>query len=235
MRLRTTLAAGTLIGTLAALGGGTPAAAQQVDDSGTFTVTVNGRQVGTEEFTINESGSGSNTEVIATGRADLALATGSLELSSRLRGRGFRADPVSYEVQIGGTSTRRIIGSIGSGRFSARIVTPSGEQLREYVASAGATVLDDGLAHHYYFLARRARSGNVPIIIPRENRQVMATVEDRGEEAVQVGGENVTGFHLVVRPEGGSERHVWVDDLNRVLRVEIPETGYAAVRNERPR
>src|SRR5690606_15601273 len=91
------------------------------------------------------------------------------------------------EVTVGGTSPRKIVGTIGNGRFSARIATPSGEQMREYVASSGATVLDDGVAHHYYFLARRMRNGRVPIIIPRENRQVMATVNDVGQETVTIG------------------------------------------------
>ncbi len=205
------------------------------DDAGTFTVSVGGHAVGTEEFVIRQSGVGAAAEVVATGRVSLNLETGSLELVPRLRTTGFQADPVSYEVTVGGDSPRRITGTIGSGRFSARIVTASGEQMREYVASSGASVLDDGVAHHYYFLARRTRSGRVPILVPSENRQVMATVTDRGESRVNVNGAMVNLFHLVVTPDGGDERHVWVDALNRVIRVEIPARGYLAVRTEVPR
>lgn len=215
---------------------GASAQAQSVaDDAGTFNVSIGGHQVGTEEFAIRQSGVGDGAEIVATGRIRLDLATGSLELAPRLRTTGFQAEPVSYEVVVGGDSPRRITGTVGSGRFSARIVTASGEQMREYVASSGATVLDDGVAHHYYFLARRTRSGRVPVLIPRENRQVMASVRDMGEERVNVGGANLNLFHLVVAPDGGDERHVWVDALNRVIRVEIPATGYLAVRAEVPR
>jgi hypothetical protein len=218
------------------LGAPAGAAAQSAaDDSGTFTVSVGGHVVGTEEFAIRQSGVGAAAEIVATGRVRLDLATGSLELAPRLRTTGFQADPVSYEVTIGGDSPRRITGSVGSGRFSARIITSSGEQMREYVASSGATILDDGVAHHYYFLARRARSGRVPVLIPRENRQVMATVRDQGEQQVDVNGSMIRLFHLVVTPDGGDERHVWIDALNRVIRVEIPATGYLAVRTEVPR
>jgi hypothetical protein len=165
----------------------------------------------------------------------LNMPTGSLELSSRLRATGLRADPVAYEITVGGDSPRRIIGALSPGRFSARIVSPSGEQLREYVASSGAVVLDDGIAHHYHFLARRVRNGRVPILIPRENRQVMATVADHGEEPVNIGGTTVNLFRLTVQPDGGEERRVWVDSLNRVIRVEIPATNYVAVRTSLPR
>ncbi|CAN5800766.1 hypothetical protein BH23GEM3_BH23GEM3_02530 [soil metagenome] len=206
-----------------------------VGDEGTFQVSVDGRRVGTEEFTIRQTGSGANVETLATGRVQLNLPTGTLELAPRLRATGLQADPVTYEVAVGGDSPRRIVGSLGSGRFSARIVSPTGEQLREYVASTGAIVLDDGVAHQYYFLARRVRNGRVPIIIPRENRQVMATVTDHGEEALTVGGVRANLFRLVIQPDGGAERHVWVDALNRVIRVEIPSTNYVAVRTSIPR
>jgi hypothetical protein len=228
----------TLLGlaVLSSLTGFAPALAAQaaVLDEGTFRITIDGRTAGTEEFTIRQTGAGGAVEIAATGTVQLNLATGSLELAPRLRASGLRSDPVAYEVTVGGDSPRRIVGSIGGGRFSARIVSPAGEQLREYVASSGAVVLDDGVAHHYYFLARRVRNGRAPIIIPRENRQVMATVTDHGEEPVNIGGATVSLYRLTVQPEGGNERRVWVDSLNRVIRVEIPATNYLAVRTVVP-
>lgn len=205
------------------------------EDAGTFRIEVNGRPVGTEEFTIRQTGVGNSAEFVATGHVQVLLPTGTLDLTPRLRSSGFQADPVAYEVVVGGDSPRRIVGTVGSGRFSARIVTPAGEQLREYVASSGVTILDEGVAHHYYFLARRTRSGTVPILIPRESRQVMAQVTDRGEEQMTINGTTVSLYHLVVTPEGGDERHVWVDTLGRVIRVEIPDRDYLAVRTEIPR
>lgn len=225
-----------VIGTLAVAPLAAPASAQTgASDSGTFRVLVNGRAVGTEEFSIQQTGVGESAQILATGRIDLTLPTGTVELTPRLRASGFRADPVAYEVTVGGSDPQRIVGQVGGGRFSARITSRSGEQMREYVASSGATILDDGVAHHYYFLAQRVRNGQVPILIPRENRQLMATVEDLGEESVRVGNATASLFHLVVRPSGGQERHVWVDVLNRVVRVEIPERGYLAERTEIPR
>ena len=211
-----------------------PAAAQG-GDRGTFTVFVEDRQVGTEEFTIVQNGTGSTAELTATGRVRVGLPDGTLELDTRLRARGIGADPVDYQVSVGGSAPSRTIGTVGGGRFSAKIVTPSGEQLREYVASSGAVVLDQGVAHHYQFLAQRTHQGRVPVIVPRENRQVIATVSSRGEETVRVNGTTATLFHLVVQPQGGDEHHVWVDALNRVVRVEVPARAYRAERTRIPR
>lgn len=204
-------------------------------DQGTFRILVEGRPAGTEEFTIRQTGSGAGTEVIAVGRVEATLPSGTLELTPRLRARGLDAAPVNYQVDVGGDSPRKILGQVGAGRFSSRIVTGSGEQLREYVASDRALILDDGVAHHYYFLAQRLRNGTVPVIVPRENRQVVATVSDRGEERVEIAGTTVTLYHLVVQVPGGGERHVWVDALNRVIRVRIPDRSYEAVRTAVPR
>lgn len=210
-------------------------AAAQAVDSGTFVVYVEDRQVGTEQFVINQAGSGAGAELVASGRVRVRLPEGTLELDPRLTTRGVGAAPVSYQVDVGGSSPSRIIGTVGGGRFSAKIVTGSGEQLREYVASNGAVVLDQGVAHHYGFLAQRTHQGRVPVIIPRENRQVMATVSSRGEERIEIGGATATVFHLVVQPAGGEEHHVWVDDLNRVVRVEVPSRAWRAERTRLPR
>ena len=212
-----------------------PLAAQTgVVDAGTFRVSVDGRPAGTEEFSIRQTGSGTAAELTATGHVSVQLPSGTLDLTPRLRATGLQADPVSYQVDVGGSSPQRIVGSVASGRFSAKIVTGAGEQLREYVVSNGALVLDDGIAHQYYFLAQRG-AGRVPVIIPRENRQAVATVTRRGEEQTEVAGQQVRAYHLVVQVAGGPERHVWVDALNRVLKVEIPERAYMAVRAEVPR
>lgn len=211
-----------------------PAVAQG-GDQGTFKVFVEDREVGTEEFTIVQTGTGASAELLATGRVRVGLPDGTLELDSRLRARGIGADPVDYQVSVGGSAPSRTIGTVSSGRFSAKIVTPTGEQLREYVASNGAVVLDEGVAHHYYFLAQRTHQGRVPVIVPRENRQVIATVTSRGEESVRVNGTSATLFHLVVQPQGGDEHHVWVDALNRVVRVEVPARAWRAERVAMPR
>jgi hypothetical protein len=59
-------------------------------------------------------------------------------------------------VKVEGAESQQIAGRVVGGRFSAKIISPAGEQMREYLASDGAIVADEGVAHHYYFLARQA-------------------------------------------------------------------------------
>jgi hypothetical protein len=115
-------------------------------------------------------------------------------------------------------------------------VPPAGETMREYLVTDGAVILDDGVAHHYYFLAQRAAAGAaaVPIMVPRESRQLQATINLGAEEGVSAGGTTTRARRLTVQPAGGDVRHVWVDGRGRVLRVEIPARNYTAVRTTLP-
>ncbi len=175
--------------------------------------------------------------IIAQGTVVLDTAGTPEEVRSVLRVEGPTLRPAAYDVTVQGPDARRIAGRVVGGRFSARIISPAGEQMREYLASEGAVVLDDGVAHHHYFLARRVQDGpeRIPLIIPRQNRQVSAGVAARGQEPVRVGGRSVQALRLVITPAGAPERHVWVDDRGRVLRLEVPDRRFEAVRSGLPR
>jgi hypothetical protein len=109
--------------------------------------------------------------------------------------------------------------------------------MREYLAGEGAVLADDGVAHHYYFLAKRLDqgAGRVPVIIPRQNRQVTATVAVAGNETLAVAGRSIEARKLSITSPGGPERIVWIDAQGRVLRMEIPSTSFLAQRVEAPK
>lgn len=205
-------------------------------DEGVFRVMVGGQEVGMETFSIKRSGSGNAAVTIAQGRVVLDRAGAGEELSTALEVTGTALRPAAYQVTVRGDEQQKIFGRLVGGRFRAQILSSAGEMMREYLAGEGALVLDDGVAHHYYFLSLRpdVESFRVPIIVPRQSRQLTAQVTSQGTESVQVGGRSVQGRHLVVEPSEGPTRHVWVDDRGRVLRVEVPDRGYAAVRTAVP-
>lgn len=201
-------------------------------DDGAFRVLIGGREVGRETFSIRQNGSGADAVISAQGR--VTLTSQDLTASLELRGQSLR--PAAYQMKVQGDGQRSIVGRVIGGRFSAQIASPSGEQLREYLASDGAIVLDDGVAHQYYFVARKALDGatSVPLLIPRENRQVMASVSVTGVQTIQVGGRSVQARHILVQPKNGDTREVWVDGDGRVLRVAIPARDYVAERDAPP-
>jgi hypothetical protein len=205
-------------------------------DEGTFRLLVGGQEVGTETFSIRQTGTGAEAVVTARGRVVLDTQRGPEELAATLQLAGAALRPAAYELSLEGADAQRIAGRVVGGRFSARIVSPTGEHGREYLVSEGAVVLDEGVAHHYHFLSRRVDAGSarVPIVIPRESRQVWAEVTIGGTESITVGGRSVQARRLTVSPQGGTPRHVWVDAQHRVLRLEIPERTFVAVRTAAP-
>lgn len=222
---------------LIALFAALPAAAQTVTlDEGTFRLLVGGREVGTETFSIRQNGSGADAVIIARGRVVVNSDPGARELTSSLQLAG-TLRPAAYDVRLEGEDARQIAGRVAGGRFSARVVSSAGENMREYLVSDGAVVVDDGIAHHYYFLARRLgseSSARIPIVIPQDSRQVVAEISAGSGEAVTVGGSSVQGRRITVRPGDGAERIVWVDGEGRVLRVEIAANRFVAERTALP-
>jgi hypothetical protein len=206
-------------------------------DQGSFRLTISGREVGTETFSIKQTGAGENAVVLASGRVVLDTARAGEELSALLQVSGAALRPAAYQVTVTGPQKQEIAGRVVGSRFSAKILSSAGEEMREYLAGEGAVVVDEGVAHHYYFLAQRVstESAQVPIIIPRRNQQVMARVSTRGSEPVTVGAEQLPGRKLVVSAPGGPDRHVWVDAQGRVLRLEIPARNYVAARQAAPK
>lgn len=201
-------------------------------DEGTFRISLRGSPIGTETFAIQRNGEGPGATVIAQGR--LVLDTGSQTRSLlQLEGRNLR--PTAYQIEVTGPEKQSISGQAAGNRFRATIVSTAGEQMREYLASEGAVVLDDGVAHQYYFLVSgTGGSGSLPVIIPRQSRQVTARVTDLGSEQIAVGGQNVQARRLRVEPQGLTTRIVWVDRQDRVLRLQIPEENYLAERTTLP-
>ena len=207
-----------------------PAGAQTtVVDEGTFILRENGREVGREVFAIRRSGTGPGAVVVAQGRVDLGESD-DLVTQLEVSGEGFR--PATYAVQVEGTEPQRIAGRVAGGRFSARIISPAGEMMREYLAGEGAVIVDEGVAHQYFFIAQRldVASFTVPLIIPRQSRQVSASVSVGSTENVTIGGQSIVARRLTVSPTGLPDRTVWVDADGRVLRLEVPSRGMTAER-----
>jgi hypothetical protein len=206
-------------------------------DEGSFRLTVSGKEVGTETFSIRQNGSGEGAVIIAVGRVTQTREGRQQELNSELQVAGRTLRPAAYEVRVQGSGAERITGRVVGSRFSAQIVSPAGESMREYLAAEGAVLADEGVAHHYYFLAKRLDGGpaRVPLIIPRQNKQVTAQVSVIGNDRISVGGRQIEARKLGVAPAGGAARTVWVDNEGRVLRVEIASSDFVAQRLDAPK
>jgi hypothetical protein len=203
-----------------------------VVDEGTFRLSVRGTPVGTETFTIRQSGSGAGATTVAQGR--VALDTGD-QTRALLQVEGPALRPAAYQIEATGIDRRTIRGQTAGNRFRAQIVSASGETMREYLISEGAIIIDDAVAHHHHFIAARVpASGPVPIIVPGQNRQVTGIIAEQGREAIEIAGQRVNARRITFQPNGMAARTLWVDDQGRMLRLAIPDHGYVAERTALP-
>ena len=200
-------------------------------DRGRFEVAVNGRTVGTETFSIRQTGTGNDTRVIAAGQIRTMSSgdAGTMDILMELTGTGWM--PTAYQNKIGGEGARQIGFELRGTRFESRVTSDAGERVREYRASPGTRILERGVAHHFHFLAPRAGSdpGPVPVIVPRDGVQTEAEVTMAETAVVRIGGEMVPARHYRIRA-GESVWESWHDEEDRVLRVVDTSTGYSATR-----
>ncbi len=204
-------------------------------DEGTFRLSVNGNEVGTESFSIRRSGAGDGAQVIATAEIRWDGAEERLELRPALQAQGSQMAVSAYQVKISGDRDEEIYVTLGDRRFHTKVISARGEQEREYRAQPGTILLDTGIAHQLYFLRSLLDAGEAtfPVIVPREGRQVSLTLTADGRETIRIGGIEVEARRFTVRG-GEQDRTVWFDNQGRVLQVDDRAAGYRAVREELP-
>ncbi len=201
-------------------------------DEGAFVIDVGGRQVATETFKIRRSGQGEAAVVIA--QATLSFTGGDVEsMTTLLQARGRNLELTGYQVRVSTDEVTRLRDN--GQRLEAVTTSSSGQREREYRGGSQAVVLEELVAHHYYFLGRRARQEATPVsvIVPRAGSQTRGSLVQGDVEIVQVAGTRVSAQRLTLDVRG-LKHDIWVDQQNRVLRVEITANAYVAVRRELP-
>jgi len=209
-----------------------PASAQSVVvDEGTFSIRVQDRDAGSETFTIRRAGLGSDATMIAHGVVQIDLDDGRRELRPMLQALPPSGVATGYQLKISGAESTQLNMTLAGRRYVSILRSERGEEEREFLARDETRVLDSWVAHHYYFL-RTAREGDQAWVIePRTRRQYRLTVTGVVDEAVTVAGTRVPARRVALEVSG-EVRRAWYDDQGRLLRLEIPELGYVAQRQD---
>lgn len=209
-----------------------PTSAQSVlVDEGTFTVRIGGREAGTEEFAIRRAGMGSDATVIANAVVRMTTEAGDVELRPLLETVLPDGAATSYQLKVSGAETAELSLALAGRRYVSRIRTQEGEEEREFLARPETRILEEGVAHQYYFLRNVREGTRVPVIEPRTRRQLQLTASAPTDEELRLGATSVQA-RRVAFSGGDQERVVWYDRQGRVLRVEIPARGYVAERKD---
>ena len=126
----------------------------------------------------------------------------------------------------------RILGELGRGRFTVRLVARATERAREFPTGPRAVVLDDSVFAPYVFAAWRAASQPVMLtaIFPRGLRREVVQVTDLGLASTTLNRDPARLRHIVLGGEGQETVSLWLDEGGRLMKVEIPSRHLTAER-----
>ena len=219
-----------VIGALFALQNPVLAQGSRIADEGSFTILVNGRTAGRENFRITASSRGDVTDYAARGEVTYGDRKVTPELTTGPDG----AVAVYNVTTRSGGSSETWKGAVVRGRLNAEFVGGSSRSAREYIIPSGALVLDDEVIHQHWFLVKRTQNGSIPVVLPRQsNVQASAQMATVGDETLQVGNHDVPSTH--VRATIAGEIHdIWVDKSGRLLKVALPGRALVAIRDDPP-
>jgi hypothetical protein len=202
-----------------------------VVDEGTFAVSMGGAPVGTERFTIRRAGVGDDAIVIANAVLQLDRGSGPTELRPLLEVTPLDDAAVNYQLKVSGSENTEMSVRVAGRRYVAHIRTDAGEEEREFLARPGTRIVEEGVAHQYFFLRGVSEGSSTPVLEPRTRRTLLMAASAPTEEEIRVGSGRVRA-RKVTLSSGEDVRHVWFDAQGRVLRVEIPALGYVAERQD---
>ncbi|MBM4182794.1 MAG: hypothetical protein FJ207_01060 [Gemmatimonadetes bacterium] len=200
-------------------------------DQGQFAVSVGGANIGTEDFSIRRAGLGREDAIFANATVSLRQSGATQEIRPLLRGIPPEGIAIEYQVEVVGSDAFELGLRHTGRRYVATIHSGVGEEQREFAAAPDTRVLESDVAHLYYFLRNAAPGSTTPVIVPRERTRIELTAGTATEEDLHVG-TTVVASRRVEFTSGDDRRIVWFDRLGRVLRVEIPATGYVAERTD---
>ncbi len=202
-----------------------------VVDQGTFSLSMGGEVIGSEEFSIRRAGFGRSAAYIASGTVALSLDGESQELRPLLSAHAPEGAADGYQLKVSGIDASEAVLNLVGPRFVASFRSAAGEEEREFSASTHTRIVERLVAHHYYFLGNVSEGARVPVIEPH-SRLVMDLVAGAWvDEELRLGPNRVDARKVVFR-DGEQERIVWFDRQGRVLRVEIPTLQYVAERQD---
>jgi hypothetical protein len=199
-------------------------------DQGAFAITYHGRPAGTEDFSIRRAGLGPDDAMFANATVTLSQSGTSQQIRPLLR-----ATPdgvaIEYQVEIVGADALELGLRRVARRYVATIRSVAGEEQREFPAAMDTRILEQDVAHFYYFLRDTEPGSVTPVIEPRARTRLQLTAGAPVAETIAVGSTSLA-TERVEYTDGAEVRRVWFDALGRVLRVEIPSTGYRAERTD---
>lgn len=202
-------------------------------DQGRFEIRVSGAARGQESFAIRRQGE----EYMAVGRTSLEgqdLRVLSAEVGLRTDARYV---PVRYEYRTLQRPTSTTIAVRTGSRIRVTTSNQEGERMTELMLDRELVLIQTGVAHHYWFLIKRfgqasaGQGGTVDALAPGVVERSSIRLNEVTEVEIALPDGRVRDAKRYDMQIGETRHIVWVErTTGHVLRAEIPERAWAAIR-----
>ena len=196
-------------------------------DKGKFSLLVDGKSMGQEEFEIAPSGAG----WMARGTTTIKTETGDTKVTGNLTLQPDGA-PIAYDwtSQTDKTNGAHILFANGTAKITLQM---QGSKPYEQDLSFGTplvAILDNNLYHQYAVLARiydwsKGGAQQLPVLIPQELTPGSITVESTGSASQD--GKSYEGLRVNT---GDLEILLLLDNKHKLMRLEVPAAKVSVVR-----
>jgi hypothetical protein len=196
-------------------------------DKGKFSLLLDGKAVGHEEFEITPSGGG----WLARGTTTLQSEKGDSKITGNLTLQPDGA-PISYDwsAQTEKTNGAHILFANGIAKITLEM---QGARPYEQDLTFGAplvAILDNNLYHQYAVLARlydwsKGGTQQLPVLIPQELTPGTITLESTGSASAQ--GKTYEGLRVTT---SDLEILLLLDSKHKLMRMEVPSARVSVVR-----
>ena len=206
-----------------------------VDDGGVFVISLAGRLVGSEHFTIHsslgrvEARGEIRLDIDQNAKAVSLQSFPDLVLDSQLR-------PLTYTWNQKGPQSSRLEVDFRGALAKARYTTISGsEDDRDFALPPDVMVLDDNVIHHYEliiarFLAMGGGKKTFRVFVPQEALPSVLTMEDMGS-APSTGAAAANLRHLLITTDV-THIDLWVGEQHQLERVSVATAQLEATRKK---
>jgi hypothetical protein len=180
-------------------------------ETATFTVSIDGSPVGTEEFSLLRNGPG----FLAQARTELRVGGESIDARSAMRLDSNLA-LLSYEFLSGG---QRIELTVAAPTTEVSVTVDGRETTLSIRLPANGVIVDSNFFHHYVMLLYRLgrTGGSLPAFVPQQMTLGSLTVMPTGDNTYELTTENV-------------RMEATTDAEGRLVRLEVPEAGVVVER-----
>lgn len=198
-------------------------------DKGKFTIELNGKSVGHEEFELAPAGGGwlarSKTDITPPDSGTSRI-TGDLTLQPD-------GAPISYDwtSQAEKTNGAHILFANGVAKITLQMQDARPFEQDMSFGSPLIAVLDNNLYYQYAVLARvydwsKGGTQNFPVLVPQELTPGSITLESAG--SLSAGGKSYDGLRVA---SSDLEVLLYLDSNHRLMRLEVPSAKVAVIRD----